>query len=187
MYRVLFVCTGNICRSPTAEGVFRHQVREAGLEHAIATDSVGLGGWHVGEPPDARAVGAARRRGIDLSDIRARQLTAGDFTRFDLLLAMDRGHYRDLSRRCPADRADRVRMFLEAVSGEAAPGEAAPGEAAPGAAAPGGIAPGGFATGGFATEVPDPYYGAAADFEHALDLIEAGARGWIERLRASLG
>ena len=172
MYRVLFVCTGNICRSPTAEGVFRHQVREAGLEHAIATDSVGLGGWHVGEPPDARAVGAARRRGIDLSDIRARQLTAGDFTRFDLLLAMDRGHYRDLSRRCPADRADRVRMFLEAVSGEAAPGESAPGAAAPG---------------GIATDVPDPYYGAAADFEHALDLIEAGARGWIERLRADLG
>ena len=161
MYRVLFVCTGNICRSPTAEGVFRHQVREAGLEHAIATDSVGLGGWHVGEPPDARAVGAARRRGIDLSDIRARQLTAGDFTRFDLLLAMDRGHYRDLSRRCPADRADRVRMFLEAAPGETAPG-------------------------GIATDVPDPYYGAAADFEHALDLIEAGARGWIERLRADL-
>lgn len=156
MYKVLFVCTGNICRSPTAEGVFRHQVREAGLEHAIATDSVGLGGWHVGEPPDSRAVGAARRRGIDLSGIRARQITARDFTEFDLLLAMDRGHYRDLARRCPADRADRVRMFLEAAPGEAA------------------------------TDVPDPYYGAAADFEHALDLIEAGARGWVERLRASL-
>jgi protein-tyrosine phosphatase len=171
MYRVLFVCTGNICRSPTAEGVFRHQVREAGLEHAIATDSVGLGGWHVGDPPDSRAVGAARRRGIDLGDIRARQITADDFTDFDLLLAMDRGHYRDLSRRCPPDRTDRVRMFLEAARGGAAPGETAPDETAPGEAAP---------------DVPDPYYGAAADFEHALDLIEAGARGWIERLRADL-
>ena len=91
--QILFVCTGNICRSPTADGVFRHLVQAAGLADRIASDSCGLIDYHAGEPPDPRAVRAAARRGIDLTGLRARKLGAGDFERFDLLLAMDQGHF----------------------------------------------------------------------------------------------
>jgi len=152
MVRVLFVCTGNICRSPTAEGVFRHIVEAAGRGDAIDADSVGLGGWHVGDPPDARAVEAAAQRGINLSGLRARQLTLADFDEFDLLLAMDRGHFRDLAGRAPPRHAAKVRMFMEAARGNGAP------------------------------SVPDPYYGAQAGFEQVLDMIEEGARAWLREL-----
>lgn len=156
MQRVLFVCTGNICRSPSAEGVFRHLVAEADLTQRIETDSVGLHGWHVGDPPDPRSIQAAARRGIDISDLRARQLTLEDFDRFDLLLAMDAGHHRDMLRRATRDRRDRVRMFMEAAAGHPAPA------------------------------VPDPYYGGPDGFETTLDMIEEGARAWLRELEARL-
>lgn len=153
MQRVLFVCTGNICRSPTAEGVFRHLVDEAGLADRIGTDSVGLEAWHVGNPPDPRSVQAAARRGIDISDLRARKLVAEDFDRFDLLLAMDEGHHRDMLRRATEAQRPRVRMFMEAVAGDDAP------------------------------SVPDPYYGGPHGFESVLDMIEEGAAAWLRALR----
>jgi protein-tyrosine phosphatase len=152
MQRILFVCTGNICRSSTAEGVFRHLVAEAGLAEGIGTDSVGLEGWHIGTPPDPRSVEAAARRGIDISDLRARQLTLEDFDRFDLLLAMDDGHHRDMLRRATGEQQDKVRMFMEAAAGHPAP------------------------------SVPDPYYGGPDGFESVLDLIEEGARAWLRKL-----
>lgn len=152
MVRVLFVCTGNICRSPTAEGVFRHFAEAAGHGAVIEADSVGLGGWHVGDPPDPRAIDAAARRGIDLSGLRARQLVLADFDEFDLLLAMDRGHYRDMAGRAPPQHAAKVRMFMEAARGRGAP------------------------------SVPDPYYGARAGFDQVLDMIEEGARAWLQEL-----
>jgi protein-tyrosine phosphatase len=111
--RVLFVCTGNICRSPTAEGVFRHLVEREGLSHAIETESAGIGNWHVGDPPDPRACSAARARGYDLDRLRASQVTANDFERFDLLIAMDRTHLRDLERMRPAAARGRARLFLD--------------------------------------------------------------------------
>lgn len=100
--RVLFVCLGNICRSPTAEGVFRHKLREAGLEQRVLTDSAGTGDWHVGKAPDARTRLAARRRGYVLDDLRARQVEAEDFQRFDLILAMDRNNLAELETLRPA-------------------------------------------------------------------------------------
>ncbi|MHB9798913.1 low molecular weight protein-tyrosine-phosphatase [Pseudomonas sp. MT3] len=94
--KVLFVCLGNICRSPTAEGIFRHKVREAGLEEGIEIDSAGTGDWHVGKAPDARTRAAALRRGYDLSALRARQVSVADFSRYDLILAMDHANLHDL-------------------------------------------------------------------------------------------
>lgn len=154
MVRILFVCTGNICRSPTAQGVFRHLAAEAGHDGLIETDSVGLTGWHVGDPPDRRAVEAAARRGIDISDLRARQLIQADFADFDLLLAMDHGHLRELARRAPQEHAGKVRMYMEAASGA------------------------------LAQDVPDPYYGRAEGFERVLDMIEEGARAWLRELES---
>ena len=111
MTRILFVCLGNICRSPTAEGVMRRLVREAGLEDEIEIDSAGTGGWHVGAPPDERATEAARRRGTELSGA-ARRFTPADFERFDLILAMDADNRRDLLALAPDDEARaKVRMF----------------------------------------------------------------------------
>ena len=154
MQRVLFVCTGNICRSSTAEGVFRHMVAEAGLADRIATDSAGLEGWHVGNPPDPRSIQAAARRGVGISDLRARLLKLEDFDRFDLLLAMDDGHHRDMLRRATREQRDKVRMFMEAAAGHPAP------------------------------TVPDPYYGGPDGFETVLDMIEEGARAWLRELEA---
>lgn len=154
MSQILFVCTGNICRSPTAEGVFRHMVARAGLADSISTDSVGLGDWHVGDPPDARAIKSAAGRGVDISDLRARQLAPADFDRFDLLLAMDEGHHRDMLRRATGEQRNKVRMFMEAAAGDPAPA------------------------------VPDPYYGGPDGFEAVLDMIEEGSRAWLAELEA---
>lgn len=110
--KVLFVCLGNICRSPTAEGVFRHKVREAGLEDHIEIDSAGTGDWHVGKSPDARTRAAALRRGYDLSSLRARQVSVADFSRYDLVLAMDDANLRDLKRLRGSNGKAELDLFL---------------------------------------------------------------------------
>ena len=114
--RVLFVCLGNICRSPTAEGVFKHLVKEAGLEGRIVSDSAGTGDYHIGDPPDLRARQAAAKRGYDLSALLGRQVSAADFDRFDYVLAMDEQNLRDLKRICPAEHAHKLRMFTDFCS-----------------------------------------------------------------------
>jgi protein-tyrosine phosphatase len=108
--RILFVCTGNICRSPTAEGVLRHLAREAGIE--VHVESAGTGDWHAGHPPDERAQHHAKERGYDLSTQRARQVSAGDFEAFDLIVAMDRGHLRALENQCPRAHRAKLRMLI---------------------------------------------------------------------------
>lgn len=113
--RILFLCLGNICRSPTAKGVFRQLARQAGL--AATLDSAGTGGWHAGEPPCAGMQRAALRRGYDLSGLSARQISAADFTRFDLILAMDSENLRDAQRLCPKGAPARIEMFLQTETG----------------------------------------------------------------------
>ena len=110
---VLFVCTGNICRSPTAEGVLRHQAKLGGLEDRLKIDSAGTHDYHIGDPPDRRSVAAARRRGIDLSALRARQVVAGDFEQFDYVIALDRGHFDLLRADCPPAHLSRLSLFLK--------------------------------------------------------------------------
>jgi protein-tyrosine phosphatase len=150
---VLFVCMGNICRSPTAEGVFRSLLEQEAPELEIFVDSAGTHAYHVGHPPDPRACRAAERRGVDLRAQRARQVTVEDFARYELLLAMDRDNHAQLMELCPEDYRERVRLFLE------------------------------FAPSAERDEVPDPYYGGANGFEHVLDLVEEAARGLLEHLR----
>ncbi len=151
--RVLFVCSGNICRSPTAEGVFRHQIAQAGLDGIFIADSCGTHGYHEGEPPDPRALDTARERGIDLGDLRARPLRLDDFERFDLLLAMDGGHYAHLERVAPRPSPEKIRLFLD------------------------------FTDRTQMREVVDPYYGPRSGFDMMFDLIETGVEGLIETLR----
>ncbi len=151
--RILFVCLGNICRSPTAEAVLRAVASREAPELEIEIDSAGTAGYHVGESPDRRSQAAARRRGYDMSGLRARILTPEDFERFDFILAMDRNNIAQLQRRAPAAARERVRLFLE------------------------------FAPEADAAEVPDPYYGGPNGFEQVLDLVEAAARGLLRHLR----
>ncbi|BAE49673.1 low molecular weight protein-tyrosine-phosphatase [Paramagnetospirillum magneticum] len=153
MVKVLFVCTGNICRSPTADGVFRALVAAEGLAERIGVDSAGTHAYHVGEPPDSRSAEAARRRGYELQDLRARQLKKSDFEEFDLLLAMDRGHLDLMARACPPERRDRLALFLS------------------------------FAPQLGLKDVPDPYYGQGGGFERVLDMIEAGSAGLLAHIR----
>lgn len=150
--RVLFVCMGNICRSPTAEAVVREFARRDASGLALELDSAGTHGYHAGDPPDERAMVAARRRGIDMSSLRARKVEARDFERFDLVLAMDEAVYARLKGMASGERASRLRLFLE------------------------------FAPDLGRRDVPDPYYGGPAGFEEVLDLVEAGARGLIAAL-----
>ena len=165
--RVLFVCMGNICRSPTAEAVFADLVRREAPQAGIEVDSAGTHDYHIGEPPDRRSIAAARRRGIDMSALRARQLVPADFERFDLLLAMDERNRRDMLAR--ASRAasagadataappppERVRLLLDYVPELGV------------------------------REVPDPYYGEPRDFEYVLDIVGSAARGLLAALTAA--
>ena len=151
--RVLMVCMGNICRSPTAEGVLRALGAELGP--GLVVGSAGTHDYHVGEPPDARAVHHAARRGYDLSTLRARQVVDEDFERHDLILAMDEDNLARLRRRCPAEHLHKLRLLLEFSK-----------------------------SAGGVREVPDPYYGGADGFERVLDLVEDAARGLLEELRA---
>lgn len=150
---ICFVCLGNICRSPTAEGVMRRQVAAAGLDGAIEIDSAGTGDWHVGEAPDARAQQAARARGYDLSALRARQIGDADFERFDLVLAMDGANLAALRKRCPPQYRGKIRLLME------------------------------FAGDGSAGDIADPYFGGARGFEQVLDQCEAACRGLLDSLR----
>lgn len=153
---VLIVCTGNICRSPTAEGVLRHRAEQRGLGDRIRVRSAGTGDWHVGEGPDPRAVKHAQRRGYDLSTLRASQVTREEFYEYDFILAMDRSHLRALRNMAPHDARARVGLFLEASGrwkGE---------------------------------DVPDPYYGGPQEFEAVLDMVEEAADRWLDRIEAEL-
>ncbi len=154
MRRVLFVCLGNICRSPTAEAVMARLVDDAGLGDAIELDSAGTGAWHVGSPPDERATAAAAMRGIAMRGV-ARQVRVEDFERFDLLLAMDAENHRNLRLLAPdAEAAAKVRMLRE-------------------------FAPANRAS----LDVPDPYYGGEDGFDRVLDLVEAACAGLLDELR----
>ncbi|MGD2139309.1 MAG: low molecular weight protein-tyrosine-phosphatase [Burkholderiales bacterium] len=155
--RVLFVCTGNICRSPSAEGVFRHLVESENLGDLVLIDSAGTHGYHVGEQPDRRSVLTAARRGYDLSQLRARQLSGTDFSEFDYLLAMDRGHQMILESDAPREHRHKIAMFLD------------------------------FSRNYTGQEVPDPYYGGGQGFERVLDLIEDGAAGLLAEIKKKLG
>jgi protein-tyrosine phosphatase len=156
--RILFVCMGNICRSPTAEGVMRGLLRAAGLERVVAIDSAGTGGWHAGDPPDSRAVAAARSRDIVVEGA-ARQVTDEDFERYDLLLVMDRENQRDLLARAPdAQARAKVRLLREFDPAAVAAGD---------------------------LDVPDPYYGGPHGFDRVLDLVEAACRGLLDEVRAA--
>jgi len=151
--RILFVCLGNICRSPTAEVVFRAVAQREAPDLTLEIDSAGTAGYHVGELPDRRTRQAAARRGYDMSALRARVVEPDDFEHFDLILAMDRENLRALERSAPAQARDRLRLFLE------------------------------FAPEAGISEVPDPYYGGPNGFEDVLDLVEAASRGLLEHLR----
>jgi protein-tyrosine phosphatase len=151
--KVLFVCMGNICRSPTAEAVFRHYVDNAGLSEKILIDSAGTHDYHVGDKPDSRAQRAAQQRGYDMSKLRGRQVEEEDFRRFDYVLAMDRANLGMLQRISPPDSVTRARLFLE------------------------------FARHHSEREVPDPYYGGGDGFERVLDMVEDAAQGLLEEIR----
>jgi protein-tyrosine phosphatase len=155
--RLLFVCLGNICRSPTAEGVMRTLVGREGLQESIELDSAGTGAWHVGNAPDERASAAARSRGVALEGC-ARQATPEDFLEFDLLLAMDRSNLRELRRLAASDeQRDRVRLLREFDPASVEGGD---------------------------LDVPDPYYGAPGGFEEVLDLVQAACEGLLAEIRA---
>lgn len=151
------VCTGNICRSPTAEGVLRRKLVDAGLQDHVEVASAGTVDYHAGSPPDHRAQQSALRRGYDLSRQRARQLRADDFERFDLVLAMDSEHVERMVELCPGPLAGRIRLLMNYSSRR-----------------PRGMS------------VPDPYYGAPAGFERVLDLIEEACDGLMKDLQARL-
>ncbi|CAA9530059.1 MAG: Low molecular weight protein tyrosine phosphatase [uncultured Solirubrobacteraceae bacterium] len=156
--RLLFVCLGNICRSPTAEGVMRHLLEDEGLTNEVELESAGTGDWHVGNPPDPRATAAAHDRGIALEGA-ARQVAPPDFDSFDLILAMDSENLADLRRAAPDGAArEKVRLLREFDPASVADGE---------------------------LDVPDPYYGGDDGFEHVLDVVEAGCRGVLRELRAA--
>jgi protein-tyrosine phosphatase len=153
---VLVVCTGNICRSPTGEGVLRALAKKRGLDDRVIVASAGTHDYHVGEPPDPRTLRHAHKRGYDLSTQRAQQVSPRHFHEFDYILAMDRGHLRLLKALAPRDAKAKLGMFLEASGrwkGE---------------------------------DVPDPYYGRVEDFEQVLDMVEEAAERWLDRFEAEL-
>lgn len=152
MVKVLFVCMGNICRSPTAHGVFRKLVTEAALASAVEIDSAGTHGYHIGEPPDARARQTALERGIDIGDLRARRAEPEDFLLYDYVLAMDRENFESLSLICPPGMEQKLMLLMD------------------------------FAPDLRVRDVPDPYYGGQQGFDQVFDMVEAAARGLLADL-----
>jgi protein-tyrosine phosphatase len=153
MTKVLFVCMGNICRSPMAEGVFRKLVRDAGLQDVVHIASAGTHAYHVGEPPDVRAQQSARKRGYELTDLRARQVTQEDFHEFDLILAMDWENLALLQQQCPRSQKHKLHLLMR-YAGEFE-----------------------------AATVPDPYYGGAEGFNTVLDYVEDACQGLLDVVR----
>lgn len=153
--KVLFVCMGNICRSPTAEGVFTKLIAEKNLTPQFAIDSAGTHAYHVGNPPDARAQQAALKRGVELQHLRARKVHSSDFEYFDFVLAMDDDNYSILIHDCPDEHKTKVKYFLD------------------------------YAPHLGIREVPDPYYGEKLGFERVLDMVEDASLGFLESLQKS--
>ncbi|CBL46900.1 Protein-tyrosine-phosphatase [gamma proteobacterium HdN1] len=153
--KVLFVCLGNICRSPTAEAVLRKMLQDRGLTHLVDVDSAGTGNWHAGSPPDERAVAAAQARGYDMAGLKARQIEENDYRHFDLILAMDRSNVSHMRRSCTNGTAGKIGLVLE------------------------------YAQHSPLSEVPDPYYGEGDGFELVLDLLEDACDCLIERICAA--
>ncbi len=151
--RVLFVCMGNICRSPTAEGIFRHLIRNSGDDLWIEVDSAGTHAYHVGEKADGRARKTARARGIEMEDLRARKVDFGDFYQADIILAMDQDNYHNLLAMAPEEAKDKIFMMMD------------------------------FAPDHPALEVPDPYYGGPEGFERVFDMLEEAAQGLLKHLK----
>jgi len=150
---VLFVCMGNICRSPTAEGIFRHMLNEQGLADNFFFDSAGTHAFHVGAAPDHRSQEAAEARGINISDLTGRKVTVSDFEKFDYVLAMDKDNLEILKEICPHAKSDQLKLFLE------------------------------FANGLSYDEVPDPYYGGTKGFEKVFDMLENASQGFIDYIQ----
>ncbi|HEY8942413.1 MAG TPA: low molecular weight protein-tyrosine-phosphatase [Cellvibrio sp.] len=156
MTKVLFVCLGNICRSPTADGIFREIIKREKLDQKIIVDSAGTGDWHIGKAPDSRTIAAAKKRGYDLSILRARQVITADFDEFDYVLAMDNANLRDLHSLRPPHFSGHLGLFLD------------------------------FGSRKTHREVPDPYYGGNDGFELVLDLVEEAAEGLLSHIRQRL-
>ena len=154
--KILFVCMGNICRSPTAHGVFRDLVERHGLSDQVVIDSAGTHAYHVGSPPDRRAQETALRRGVNLSDVEARHVETEDFERFDYVIAMDQDNYMSLSKKCPDAHVNKIYMLMD------------------------------FAPSSRTREVPDPYYGGASGFERVFDLVQSASEGLVEEIKGRL-
>ncbi len=154
--KVLFVCMGNICRSPTAQGVFQKQVNDAGLANRIEVSSAGTHAYHIGDPPDGRTQQVAQRRGVDLSSLRARRVRADDIKQFDYVVAMDQDNYRELQAICPDGYQERLHLLLD------------------------------FAPELDTREVPDPYYGGPSGFERVFDLVEVATSALLAEVRRQL-
>jgi low molecular weight protein-tyrosine phosphatase len=152
MLKILFVCTANICRSPTAEIVFKTLATRAGVANAISSASCGIEGYHVGEPADLRAINHGRKRGFDLTACRGRRLAVEDFMRYDLVLACDSDHLRVMNRIAPSQARNKIKLLMD------------------------------YAPELGVQDIPDPYYGSAATFEQALDMIEAACTGLLDSL-----
>lgn len=152
--RILLVCMGNICRSPMAHGMVRHRLRELRWQERVTVDSAGTHGYHAGSAPDERAQAATARRGIDISDLRARAVAAEDFTRFDLILAMDEDNLASLREAAAVEHRQKIHLFMEYAAGDAG------------------------------RSVPDPYYGGPIGFERVLDMVEEATEGLLQRLQA---
>jgi protein-tyrosine phosphatase len=150
---ILFVCLGNICRSPAAHGVFDVKLVSSGLNEVIKIDSAGTGAYHVGEKPDPRMIQAANKRGVDLSYIRARAVVPSDFETFDLILAMDDSNLKDLRLNCPEEFQHKIKLFLE------------------------------FEKTSNLNSVPDPYFGGASGFEKVLDIVEQGCETLLNEIK----
>ncbi len=159
MIKILFVCLGNICRSPTAEGVFRHKLNQAGIRDgylgSIFLDSAGTGAWHVGSPPDRRSQEMALKYGVSLKDLRARKITRQDFSDYDYILGMDQENIRNMKAVCPPDHHHKISLIMDYA--ENCPG---------------------------ITEVPDPYSGGLEGFDRVFDIIDRGSAGLLKHIQA---
>ncbi|WP_127470331.1 low molecular weight protein-tyrosine-phosphatase [Thiomicrorhabdus aquaedulcis] len=150
---VLFVCLGNICRSPTAHGVFRQLVLNQGLNERIQIDSAGTAAYHVGKAPDSRSTLVAKERGIDMSDLRARKVDFGDFIEYDYILAMDEANFNHLKAMALPEHYSKIKLFLD------------------------------YSQEFEEREVPDPYYGGATGFDHVFDLVESASKGLLAHIK----